>query len=374
MRKNEVLKVLWLMVVVVVVAIFAAPGMDASARSSRKVLAKYKLSATKKTMREGQTYTISLKGVSKKAKSKKLKWTTGNKQVVSISKKSGSKAVLRAKKAGKATIKVTYKGKTYKCKVTVKKKKDKKDDAENAECPTLNATEVELHYTKDYAVPYIGKNPANNYSFQFKVLGTQATVKSWSLEGDKKVKTRYLITDDGTIKMRFGNDIDEAYSECTVKAHLSDGTELTARVKGYDDITLYVQSVFDKFKETYITDNMTEYEKMDKAAWYLSVEYDYRLYQADWCEYIVTGSGDCMASRYAVMYLCRYLGLRAAACPDLDSHGDTVVRADSRVYLVTTGYQGEKPRYYQIVEMSRELFDKRNEKNHINPEYIWGED
>ena len=43
MRKNEVLKVLWLMVVVVVAAIFAAPSMDASARSSRKVLAKYKL-------------------------------------------------------------------------------------------------------------------------------------------------------------------------------------------------------------------------------------------------------------------------------------------------------------------------------------------
>lgn len=48
MRKNEVLKVLWLMVVVVVAAIFVAPSMDASARSSRKVLAKYKLSATKR--------------------------------------------------------------------------------------------------------------------------------------------------------------------------------------------------------------------------------------------------------------------------------------------------------------------------------------
>ncbi len=372
MRKNEVLKVLWLTVLVVMTLIFAVPDMDASAKSSGKALAKYKLSATKKTMKEGQTYTISLKGVSKKVKTKKLKWTTGNKQVVSIGKKSGNKAVLKAKKAGKTTIKVTYKGKIYKCKITVKK--DKKKDMGSAECPALNASEVELHYTKDYAVPYIGKNTANNYSFQFKVTGTKAVAESWSLEGDKKVKNRYQITDDGTITMKFGNDIDEAYSECTVKAHLSDGIELTAKVKGYDDITLYVRSVFDKFKAAYITDNMTEYEKMDKAAWYLSAEYDYRLYQADWCEYIVTGSGDCMASRYAVMYLCRYLGLHAAACPDLDSHGDTVVRADGKVYLVTTGYQGEKPRYYQIVEMSRELFDKRNEKNHINPEYIWGDD
>lgn len=365
MRKNEVLKVVWLMAVVMMALILAVPATKVSAKT------KYKLSTAKKTMKEGQTYTISLKGVSKKVKTKKLKWTTGKKQVVSISKKSGNKAVLKAKKAGKATIKVTYKGKIYKCKVTVKK--DKKKDTESAEHPALNATEVELHYTQDYAIPYIGKNPAYNYSFQFKVAGTKATVKSWSLDGDKKVKTRYLITSDGTIKMIFGNDIDEAYSECTVKAHLSDGTELTAKVKGYDDITLYVRSVFDKFKATYITDNMTEYEKMDKVAWYLSAEYDYRLYQADWCEYIVTGSGDCMASRYAVMYLCQYLGLRAAACPDLEAHGDTVVRADGKVYLVTTGYQGNKPRYYQIVEMSRELFDKRNEKNRINPEYIWGD-
>lgn len=363
MKKENALKRLYLFVILVAMVVLVMPGMQVSAGT------KYKLSAVKKTMKEGQAYTISLKGVSKKVKMKKLKWTTGNKQIVSISGKSGNRAVLKAKKAGKTTIKVRYKSKTYKCKVTVKKK----ENAESTEKPALNATEVELHYTKDYAVPYIGKNPDYRYSFQFRVTGTKATVKSWSLEGDKRVKTKYLLTDDGTIKMIFGNDIDEAYSECTVKACLSDGTELTAKVKGYDDITLYVWSVFDKFKATYITDNMTEYEKMDKVAWYLSAEYDYRLYQADWCEYIVTGSGDCMASRYAVMYLCRYLGLRAAACPDLDSHGDTVVRADGKVYLVTTGYQGEKPRYYQIAEMSRELFDRRNEKNHINPEYIWGE-
>lgn len=361
------------MAVVVMAVFFAVPAMEVSAKPPKEALTKYKLSAAKKTMKEGQTYTISLKGVSKKVKPEKLKWTTGNKQVVSISKKSGNKAVLKAKKAGKATIKVTYKGKIYKCKVTVKKKKNNKKDTGSAKHPALNATQVELHYTQDYAIPYIGKNPAYNYSFQFKVTGTKARVKSWRVDGDTVAKTRYLITSDGTIKMMHGNDINEAYSECRVKAYLSDGTELTARVKGYDDIALYVRSVFDKFKKTYITDNMTEYEKMDKVAWYLSAEYDYRLYQDDWYEYIVTGSGDCMASRYAVMYLCRDLGLRAAACPDLDSHGDTVVRADGKVYLVTTGYRGEKPRYYQIVEMSRELFDQRNEKNHINPEYIWGD-
>lgn len=35
-------------------------------------------------------------------------------------------------------------------------------------------------------------------------------VQGWSLEGDKRAKTRYLLTDDGTIKKISGNDVDEA--------------------------------------------------------------------------------------------------------------------------------------------------------------------
>ena len=71
------------------------------------------------------------------------------------------------------------------------------------------------------------------------------------------------------------------------------------------------------------------------------------------------------------MYFCRNLGLRAAACPSLDSHGMTVVRADDKVYLVTTGFTGKKPRYYEVREISRETFDEINEENHIDPDYIW---
>ena len=49
-----------------------------------------------------------------------------------------------------------------------------------------------------------------------------------------------------------------------------------------------------------------------------------------------------MASRVAVEYLCNELGLRAIACRSLDSHGQTVVKADGKVYLVTTGFGGKK--------------------------------
>ena len=80
-----------------------------------------------------------------------------------------------------------------------------------------------------------------------------------------------------------------------------------------------------------------------------------------------------MASRVAVEYLCNELGLRAIACRSLDSHGQTVVKADGKVYLVTTGFGGKKPRYYEIREISRETFDKINEGNNINPDYFWGD-
>ena len=116
---------------------------------------------------------------------------------------------------------------------------------------------------------------------------------------------------------------------------------------------------------------MTEYEKMEKVAWYISAEYDYEYYQDDWIRCIVTGSGDCMASRFAVMYFCRELGLKAEACRGLDAHGETVVRAGDKVYMVVTGFDEPEPREYMIYEISRETFDKFSDKNGLHAEYFW---
>ena len=85
-----------------------------------------KISNKSVTLTVGKTKTISLKNYKKLSKKaiKKVKWTTSNKKVVSIkvSGKYKQKCKLTAKKAGTSTIKVKYNGKTYKCKVTVKKK------------------------------------------------------------------------------------------------------------------------------------------------------------------------------------------------------------------------------------------------------------
>ena len=81
---------------------------------------KVKLSSTKVSMTVKQKKSISLKGV----KGKKVKWSTSSKKVLTIktSGKNKQKCTLTAKKSGNATIKAKYRGKTYKCRVTVKAK------------------------------------------------------------------------------------------------------------------------------------------------------------------------------------------------------------------------------------------------------------
>lgn len=80
-------------------------------KKAKKV--KVKLSKKKITIIRGNTYTLKLK----KAKAKKVKWKTSKKAIANVS---GGK--VSAVKVGKATITAKYKGKKYKCKVTVKAK------------------------------------------------------------------------------------------------------------------------------------------------------------------------------------------------------------------------------------------------------------
>lgn len=69
------------------------------------------LNKTKATVTVGYTTKLKLDG----AKSK-VKWKSSNKSVATVT----SKGVVKGKKIGKTTISAKYKGKTYKCKVTVK--------------------------------------------------------------------------------------------------------------------------------------------------------------------------------------------------------------------------------------------------------------
>ena len=102
-RKRNLIKSTFIMLVLAI-SIFCM-SLPAAA-------ATVKLNKTKVTLTNGTTCQLKVKGTSKK-----VKWSSSNKSVASVS----SKGLVKAKKAGTTKIKAAVKGgKTYTCKVTVK--------------------------------------------------------------------------------------------------------------------------------------------------------------------------------------------------------------------------------------------------------------
>lgn len=320
--------------------------------------AKPKLSAKTKTLTVGKTYKIKLKNAGSK-----VKWKTSKKSVASIQKKKGNVVTIKAKKAGKTTITATYKKRKYQCKITVKKKKENMVDN-----PVLNATDVSLYYVCSEHAPYMKCDDSHASEFRFKVTGTNAEVDKWDLLGEDTFY--FSITDYGLVKAKYEPIYGEDVKIATVKATLSNGKTLMATVRVYSETSIYIKQVFESFKQTYITDNMIDKEKVEKIAWYIGATSDYEAYDSNWCNIFLKGSGDCSASRYAVQYMCEYLGIKAVACRNLDYHGKTLVVADGVVYIVVTGYDEPKPRGYLISEVSEESLKKICEDNGFLIEYF----
>lgn len=98
-------KLLSVVLSILVLVVMVAVPVSASAA------AKPKLNKTKATV----TRTKSIKLTLKNATASKVKWSSSKKSVATV-----KKGKVTGKKAGKATITAKYKGKKYKCKVTVK--------------------------------------------------------------------------------------------------------------------------------------------------------------------------------------------------------------------------------------------------------------
>lgn len=320
--------------------------------------AKPKLSVKAKMLTAGKTYKIKLKN-----SGSKVKWKSSKKSVVSIQKKKGNVVTIKAKRPGKATITATYKKKKYKCKITVKKKKEQVTDN-----PVLNATDVTLYKRSEQYADYIKHDDSHMEEFQFKVTETKKEVRKWELVGDDTFY--FTITDYGLVKVKYGSVHFEPVKQVTVEATLEDGRVLTATVRSYTEANLEIDRIFKEFKDTYITADMTEADKAKKVAWYVSSISDYEAGNDDWYSIFIKGSGDCQASRYAVMYLCEYIGVKAQACRGIEAHGMTVVKADGKFYLIVTGYEGTKPRDYTMYEISEAAVRTYCEKYDMSESYF----
>ena len=349
MRRKNIIMILFALTLALMI-----PGMTAEAKT------KLKLATEKKTIAVGQTYKLQLKGVSGKPN---VKWKTNKKMVVSIVKKKGNTVTLKAKKKGSAVVIAVYKKKQYKCRILVKEKKKAATDN-----PMLSSKNVTLYYLSDTYKNYIKYDRRHLREYRFRVSGTKKKVKKWKITG--KGADYFRITDYGLLQM----DWEPAYIEpcvtATVTALLEDGRKLTASVKAYSELNIYMDKVFTNFEKQYITPAMTEKEKAEKAAWYISAISDYELYNNNWFDIFIKGKGDCYASRYAVQYMCSHMGIKALACRNYDAHGQTLVFADGKFYLVITGYNEPKPRKYTMYEISGEALEKLAEDNLIDLNYF----
>lgn len=343
-----------MIILFVLALLLLIPGMAAEAKT------KPKLAAKKKTITAGQTYELKLKGVSKKAK---IKWKTSKKSVVSIAKKKGNSITLNAKKKGTAVVTAAYKKKKYKCKITVKEKKK-----EAADHPVLNSSDVTLYYLSEEYKDYISYDSSHIREYRFRVSGTKKEVRDWKLGG--KGADYFRITDYGLLQM----DWEPAYIEpcvtATVTAILEDGRKLTAIVRAYSETNIYIDKLLMEFEKKYITSSMTQREKAEKAAWYISATSDYELYNPNWFDIFIKGKGDCSASRYALQYMCNHMGIKAVGCRNLDEHGKTLVYADGKFYVLITGFNEPKPRQYMIYEIDDDALEALAETNNLDLDYF----
>ncbi len=180
--------------IVLTIALVLA-GMAGSGAVAAK---KAKISNSKLTLKMGQSKKLSVRNLTKKQK-KKVKWSSSNKKVASVS-KSGS---VKAKKKGTAKITAKVGKKKYVCKVTV-----------TAKSPS--ATPTPIPKTKEQ----LAKEDRDNLT---------AMVKTW-VAGGAKISTNiedsrfYLWNDDGRLD--------------TIRVCDLEGTE-DYGVKGKIDVTCF---------------------------------------------------------------------------------------------------------------------------------------
>lgn len=346
---------------VLIIFLFSVISFGTVASAKGKV----KLSKTKCTIEAGQQYTLTLKNV---GKSSKVKWKSGNTKIVKV-KKSGKKTIVKAVRAGKTTVTAAYKGKKYKCRITVKKNTDNKEE-QKEDNPVMNADSVTLYYINEDFMGYVSENREHLYSYQFEVTGTTYNVRKWSISGDKSYC--FKITDSGLVTAcKSPAQKDDTFT-ADVEALLDDGTVVKAAVSVKSEVAEVTDKIMSDFQNTYITSDMTEYQKLDKICWYINYDTHYKVAQSDAYALLIKKEGDCMASRWLVCTMARNAGLRACACGQIDDHGRALVYADGVIYLVITGYAGEPPRYYEIRECKGAELDDLVARNSIDLDWLMG--
>lgn len=139
--------------------------------------ASVKINKKKLTLNVKENYTLKIKGTTKK-----VKWSSSDKKIATIS----SKGKVTAKKKGNVTIKAKVGGKKYKCKIKVEK-------------PSLNKTTTKIALNQKETLQVAGTTQKIKWSSENKKI---ATVNSKGKITPKKLGTTKIVAKIGNTKYK----------------------------------------------------------------------------------------------------------------------------------------------------------------------------
>lgn len=176
MKMKKLVKAIALAVCLTMTAPVIAPSVGTE---TVEAATKVKLNCTKKTIYKGNTFKLKVTGTRKK-----VKWSSSNKKVATVT----SKGVVKGKNIGVAKITASVGGKKYTCKVTVKK---------------YTVPKSEVTYISDRSVQYVSSNNVERFFFSLKDQNMNSISSSGTV--DLRIENNGTVVYQKTVKFTPNN-------------------------------------------------------------------------------------------------------------------------------------------------------------------------
>lgn len=221
--------IVFLISLFVIAALLVSAGLSAGNTDASAKAASARLNKAKQTMRVGDTFKLKLLN-----NREKVKWTSGNKQVATVS----SKGKVKAKKPGTAVISAKVNNQKYRCTVTVLPGKTEKLEEEGV---YTGKDEVALYIHTYHRLP-------SNF-----ITKDQARALGWSggsLHGytpDKCIGGDVFFNYEGTLPKKEGR----TYYECDINTLGADSRSAERLVYSSDGLIYYTKDHYNTFELLY---------------------------------------------------------------------------------------------------------------------------
>ena len=210
----------------------------------------------------------------------------------------------------------------------------------------INASEIDLYFLDESAKKLGVKLPDDlPTSFKLEISGTNLLPE---YKKDSSYFYAYNINEDGVI-----TPTNESEANTYVDVVVNNKT-FRVKINIIDYLDIYADNVLEEYINKNITDDMNDYQKMEKIASFVA-QYEYNT-SPDYRYLTLLGGGDCIASSHTIIRMSEMVGIEAyeryaATEPGAGAnHRNVSAILDGKVYTIEAGYNEPAPRSYTIEE------------------------